>query len=283
MKNGIFNTFRCFLLALFSFFSFESWAWWSVGHRVVANIAYQHLTTSAKNKVDTLVKEFKKVTPEINSFEKMAVWPDTLYGKEKIGLTFNWHFVDSPYIVDGTRSQIIFRQDNIIWSLETIIDALKNNQASAYELSRLLAFLVHFLGDIHQPLHNISLVSAMHPKGDEGGNAYAVIFNQETVNLHRVWDNCFNEFNVDESRENIDRISQQITTTYPIEYFRKEINQMQPTAWSKEGYRNAIHFAYTTAEGEPLDSAYVNQGRQLIKREIALAGYRLALLLNRLY
>lgn len=280
MIKHFYKVFCCFI---FFCVTINCYSWWSLGHEIVANIAYQQLTPKAKIKVDNLLKEFIKVTPGVTSFEQMAVWADTLYWKQKIYLTFGWHFIDNPYRADNVSSRFYTHSNNAVWAVNNILRSFTDNQASTYEQARMLAFLAHIVGDLHQPLHNVSRISVTHPEGDKGGNDFQIIFNGNRVKLHEVWDNAFGEFDCEDSLTTVKKMSTAISTSYPPSYFGSRINALAPEVWSKEGFENAVKVVYKTKENGIPDTRYLAESKELIKAEIALAGYRLANILNNLF
>lgn len=133
-----------------------TFAWNFIGHAVIAQIAYQQLTPTAKKKVDRLVTTFSHVYPNVDSYQEMSDWADTV---RKDGVTeFSaWHFIDKPFSVDGS-SLPYYAKENVAWAItktENSLTVAKNpfNQALS------LAMLTHFVGDIEQPLHCATRVS----------------------------------------------------------------------------------------------------------------------------
>lgn len=295
LPQSIINYVAFTFLALFSL---NTYSWWSLGHKVVAHIAYQNLNVKAKNKVDALIIQFNSVHPEIDSLEQMAIWPDELHGKQNIFLYFHWHYITRPiYDINPpnnaqsrprdkrVRNKTTIDTDNSVWALHQIINILQKNQAeSLYEQARLFAFLIHITGDMHQPLHNATHISSLHPEGDRGGNEYFITYNGKSVNLHQVWDSGFGLFTGSESLHHVDELSRYITTKYPLSYFEAAtIQNLSPASWSDEGVNHAIEYVYVTPENETTNRIYINNGKKLSEKEVALAGYRLAALLNQFW
>lgn len=144
--------------------------------------------------------------------------------------------------------------------------------------------LAHFVGDIHQPLHTVSLFSAAHPDGDQGGNKFVIIEKSQRSNLHKLWDSGFGLYdNENASPEQIRELTNTITASYPRTYFgEKVINELSPEAWTKEGMKNAVTYVYKTPENIAPSVDYWNTGKRVSSEQVALAGYRLAQLLNQL-
>lgn len=273
------------ILFIFSIFTINSFAWWDTGHMVIAEIAYQNLKPEVKNKVDNLVEVFRKEHPDVQTFPQMAAWPDALHSQQKILLYYHWHFIDIPLSGDGTHPhKNIIYSDNVAWAIRTITRSFSNHQAHIDEKARLLTFLIHTIGDIHQPLHTVSRVTAALPDGDEGGNIYPVFYNGQQINLHQLWDKGFGLYDdADKTPKHIREIANTITTLYPINYFGQRINNLNVENWLKEGMSNAQKFVYVTPVNQQPSAIYCENGKKLVAEQSALAGYRLANLLNQLF
>lgn len=272
---------RCILIFAISFPTFS---WNTVGHMVVANIAYAYLEPLQRERVDKIVKDFSKEYSNYNTFNQLATWPDSLHS-QKVETFTHWHYIDIPFSTDGTPLKNISDTDNVIWAIQLIKPIVENYKANYYERARFLAFLEHIVGDIHQPLHTTARISATYPDGDQGGNLYSVKYpaiKPQTMSLHRLWDQGFDLFTGDTSQENIAMLSTMITANYPKSYFGDKNNELNPVKWGDEGFSLATGFVYSTPEKAVPDSVYVAVGTEIVKQQVALAGYRLAMLLNEL-
>ena len=103
----------------------------------------------------------------------MGPWPDTLRG-QKIELYTRWHYTNLAFSADGTPLKNTVDTDNAVWAINHLLPIIGNTKANRFERARSLAFLVHIVGDLHQPLHSITRISAAHPEGDHGGNLYFI-------------------------------------------------------------------------------------------------------------
>lgn len=276
------------LLPTMLFFTWLTWvlpltafAWNSFGHMVVANIAYQHLNPAVREKVDNLVTYFHQEYPNMHSFMQIAYWPDRLHS-QKIETFTHWHYINYAFSNDGTPLKNLIDTDNAIWAFNTITVVVKNIKANPYERARFLAFLIHIVGDLHQPLHTTSRVSAVHSNGDNGGNLYYVLYNNTRIKLHKLWDSSLGVFEGDDSPERVNTVTNIITSLYPENYFGNKINDFNPENWAKEGMNNAELYVYNTPENQIVSPTYIEMGKQVAEQEIALAGYRLAQLLNQM-
>ena len=263
----------------------SAYSWGPVGHMLVANIAYQKLNPEVRGKVDQLVSYLHTEYPSMAQFTQVAIWPDTL-GSQKIISYQHWHYIDVPLSGDGTSlaGKDLIDDDNAVWALNSIQGVVKNEKkGNPYERARFLSFLVHIVGDLHQPLHTVSYVSEKHPDGDRGGNDYHVRYAGSKTQLHHVWDTGVGAFNNDTSPANIAALTDRLTSRYPESYFGNEkLEDIKPENWTKEGMANAKEYVYITTEDKELSSQYVQNGQRLADQQVTLAGYRLARMLNTL-
>lgn len=273
------------IMSLFIYFIFlnQSYAWSPNVHMVIANIAYDRLTPTARVKIDQMVNDFSHEYPHTNTFILLARWADDIKG-QNISLFSHWHYIDVPFSQDNTPLKEISDTDNILWALSNIQPIMQNEHANPYERARFLAFFVHCLSDLHQPLHTTSRISQKYPYGDQGGNLYTVQFPDaaHTTSLHRLWDNGFNIYTGDAKPETIQEWSDYLTKHYPEAYFATEIQNINFNDWQDEGYQLSITFVYDTPENKIPSADYTNKGKEIIEQRVTLAGYRVAYLLNKL-
>jgi hypothetical protein len=278
MKSLLRNIFLMLFMAL----SFNAYGWNAMGHMVVANIAYQHVTPVVRVKLDKMIATFAKEYPQDSTLTKMSSWPDALRG-QKIELYTHWHYIDLAISMDGTPTKNLSDTDNAVWAINLMKPILQNAHANPYEQSRFLAFMVHVVGDLHQPLHTVSRISAAHPDGDKGGNLFTVrrsAGNGAAVSLHKIWDDGAGFLDGDETQAKIDAISQLVTTTYPEQSFGVATTDLNPEHWAKEGFSMAAKSVYATPEGQVPSTSYTESEKKIVQQQLALAGYRLANLLN---
>jgi hypothetical protein len=103
-----------------------------------------------------------------------------------------------------------------------------------------------------------------------------------SITLHKLWDDGAGLLNGDESTSNVNQIAQQVTASYPETYFGNKAKDLDPAHWGKEGTETAINSVYTTPENQLPSTSYIENEKKIVSQELALAGYRLANLLNTL-
>ncbi|USQ13072.1 S1/P1 nuclease [Legionella lytica] len=268
---------RGFMLFGCFFCSFNAFAWWDSGHRLVALIAYNNLDFESQRKFDELTQTLRRDYPKAN----LATWPDAIR-KQSIEAYTHWHYLDTPYSSDGSATGVSVDTDNAVWALAQINRVLSNKEVPPSEQARFTSFLVHITGDLHQPLHAIARSNKELPQGDEGGNLFWVKdpnHQESLITLHALWDSNFGLFK-DLSEEKLQRIAEEITSAYPRDYFSNQELNAPPKIWAQESYSLAKNWVYSTTEKEVPSLEYQKQSQELIKQRIALAGYRLALLLT---
>lgn len=265
--------FACLPLKLF--------AWNETGHMLVAQIAYDKLKPTAREKVDKMLVDFQREYPEVKSFEQLACWPDMIRW-QKIDTFSHWHYIDQPLLRDNATPVNTVDTDNVIWAINKIKPILRNERANVYERARFLAMYAHIIGDIHQPLHTVSLVTPDFPKGDQGGNLYFIRYNGKRINLHKLWDEAVGMYSQNIAPEQVAYISNQLTARYPEAYFAERMKLVSAEDWAKEGVNMSNTYVYATPKDQIPSEAYVQSGQKVAQEQIVIAGYRLAQALNEL-
>ncbi len=257
-----------------------AFAWDSFGHRVVAVIAYQHLTPNAKSWVNHITEHGDKHYSALARIQYGAMWPDFLKGK---GVTqYNgWHFVDLPDVLPGGKAPVHVPKENAIWAVLHCVDILKNKQSSAKDQLFALRFLLHVTADITQPLHTTSLYSREFPNGDRGGNFYPIRMGKIKY-LHPLWDQGLGLLKYKRKRitKQVLQLSDQIQQKFPQNHFAVKQLLFNPVSWAQQSHQMAVNFAYKTPENQRPNQQYLDKGRIIVMQQLALAGYRLARLLN---
>jgi hypothetical protein len=278
-----------------------SYAWWEAGHMIVSNIAYHHLNTQAKKEVIRLLPfmAVESTTRKDYSFNSkqpnytvmaMSHWPDDLNAYPNYLKTMKtWHYIQHPYTDDGTPLPAFIPRDNVVWAISQLRNHLHQKKGNDYDKVRSLAALIHFVGDIHQPLHCAEYHSQDLPNGDRGGNEYKLYFKEPNgdviYNLHMLWDSALQLYtdkgyshNVD-SLKDIDAITKEIMNDYPEVTFGSKSKIIDPEAWEAESHALAKDAHDLPFKGKPSE-AYLKENTVIAEQQMALAGYRLAHVLN---
>ena len=287
-------------------FASPAFGWNATGHRIVAAIAYERLTPKTRARVDELLRmhpdyqQFTSDAPENPAararavFLAASVWPDTIKGDPRfwddthpdaqptpalpgfpnMKRHTNWHYFDTPYAPDGAPLQHQ-APPNALTELPRLIRELGRAPESVEVYD--LPWIEHIAGDVHQPLHCVSRFLKSSPMGDAGGNG---VFIAPRGNLHSLWDGAAGN---ETSDAYVTSYAAQAVAEYPAPA-RIEKN---PGKWIAEGARLAIAEVYTfgleTGSREhpiELPASYLENARRVARAQVALAGYRLAAVLN---
>ena len=235
------------------------WAWHATPHRIVAQIAYNHLTPAAGDQVDRIINHLHKIEPKVHDVASASVLPDRIKF-EGITIYNHWHYINLPKP----------DKHNIVWVINKLIKSLKDKQANKTYQALNLSFLLHLVGDIHEPMHCIQRYS--------GGNSYPI--KGRAKNLHTLWDEAFYFYGKNKHyRYWAKRLDQEM----PKPILAKALKTELPFQWAKESYAIARDVAYQTPLGKRPTIGYRKQGERLLKRRIVVAGYRLAHILNDIF
>lgn len=256
-------------------------AWGADGHHIVARIALLRMTPAAKQAAQELLGA--------DDFVASSTWADQVRSARPE--TYNWHFVDIPVgqnTYDPARDcKATDRGDCIIAELQRAEVEITNSALRIEPRREALKFLIHFVGDLHQPLHAID-------NADKGGNDVHVTLvgqpppTRGTLNLHAVWDSSILSQRTVMNEEEYANLLLQSAPAHradaPIDF----------VAWALESHRLAETCAYAYpgfAPGHPplstvvvdLDVAYQQKAQTVIAQQLTLAGLRLADTLNRVF
>jgi len=252
---------RCFALPLLLLILVPRTAfpWGPNGHRVVGRIAEHHLSPAAARGVAAILGS--------ESLAQASTWPDEIRSDPAWNKAKPWHFVTIP---DGAtyESSAKSPDGDVIEAIARFSKVVQDPQAEAENKVEALRFLVHFVGDLHQPLH-------VGRPGDQGGNLVKVTWFDAETNLHAVWD----EKIIEAEKLSFSELAEFID--HPTE---TEIRTWQSGGvldWVQESMDNRAR-VYAIGDGK-LGYLYAYQNGPLVKRRLLQAGIRLAGLLNGLF
>jgi len=291
-------------------------AWNDRGHMSVAYVAYQNLKPATRDRVNALLKlnpryndwaakvdqQMPNASPDDKNlmiFMLAATWADEIKrdrsykqdgtqggnrpdnspdpgrntGYDDLLMHKYWHFIDTPFSTDGTPFPPIptpNAQERIAL-FRTVLASASSDELKSYDL----VWLLHIVGDIHQPLHASTRVSQPNPDGDAGGNL--VKLDCAKCELHFFWD---------------DLLGTQSDLKTAVKGARKLpkakaalVAKTDENDWIAESFQQAQHVVYAPPVGPgsgpyTLTIEYKKKAGKLAKQRVALAGARLAKLLN---
>jgi hypothetical protein len=166
------------------------------GHMMTASIAFDRLNPRAKAKVNELLAiEIQPANESAQSkdFINASHWADDLRDYPEFKFLEPFHYINQPFTTDGTPLPASLpNPDNILKALKDNVNILRTSPDKNAQ-ARALRLIIHFVGDLHQPLHSATRVSQAHPGGDLGSNSFFIKLKQpdgtlKDRNLHSYWD-----------------------------------------------------------------------------------------------
>ncbi len=250
------------LLMIFSLVGAQSvGAYGSTGHRVVAEIAQRHLSDVAREKIREILGK-QSLAEVANWADEMKSNPDEYWRKADVYHYLNVprgkSFEESPRNPDG----------DVLSAYEEFVATLKSAKASRAEKEHALKFLVHIVGDMHQPLH-------FGHASDWGGNRVKVMWFDEITNLHSVWDTAL----VDQEKLSFTEWANFLDKAGPAEI--AEYQKATPIDWIHEGL--AMRDMIYDVGDKSFSYDYIYKYRPLIRKQLHKGGIRLAGILNEIF
>jgi hypothetical protein len=260
-------------------------AWGTTGHMLTAQIAYSTLSPQARAEADRLIAVLATADPRTPHFVPAAVWMDEVRGSGLRAMD-TWHYINLPINAGGLAEVPAALQTNVVWAIDQAAATLADPEATDFERAFTLRILLHVVGDVHQPLHCVGRFTEALPKGDRGGNLFFIQPVEEGApdQLHWLWDATVGLYpRIDEEsdwQQPIAALAEQIMASHPLPVlpvWRRGIAE----EWAREGFELAHTAVYDgVAEGAPVTREYVARAWAVIPERLALAGYRLAQILE---
>ncbi|TLP74012.1 S1/P1 nuclease [Maribacter sp. ACAM166] len=247
------------LVVLVANFTFANDMVWSkTGHRVVGEVAEQYLSKKAKRAISNLL-DGKSLAAVANFGDEIKA--DRAYSKFSA-----WHYVNIPF--DKTYADVEPNEyGDLVQGINSCIDIIKDETSSREDKVFYLKFLVHLIGDLHQPMH-------VGREEDKGGNDIQLQWFGKGTNLHRVWDSNMITDNGMSFTE--------LAFEYP-EMSKQQVRYLQDGTlldWVEESHQLAESVYESVATGEKLGYRYSYDWWDTVADQLQKGGIRLASVLN---
>jgi hypothetical protein len=268
----------------------------------VAAIAYKQMAAADRKRIANMLRQHPdfaaKWKPGVAAsglpwdeylFMQASIWPDTIRGNKQYDHP-TWHYINKPYEPSDVRFKPN-QPENVLTALDLNKRIAIDHTAEPADRAVALCWVFHLIGDLHQPLHAVTLVNELFPMGDRGGNDFYVRTPSGTMNLHTYWDGLFDQY---QSPAQIDAFATRILAARK----RPDLLEMETRTadgWVYESLSLAVAAAYNhtpdplhsyertpltpakTAEtATPLPEGYDANAHANGERRVALAGFRLA-------
>lgn len=308
-----------FVLVLILLAQQSTYCWNNTGHMLVARIAWDNLSPAAQQRMVALLLQapadscLRQLFPNDSRpliqrqrefFMLAATWPDVIRpngnNDPRKCIKYHqrdWHFVD--HFWTGTSGSVSDPPHNVSIPVDEINAGERlhffrallacNCNLPANERAMALAWMLHLVGDIHQPLHTSGRVTSFpgENQGDAGGNSFKLPNPHKT--LHSYWDNIIDNTVLQQPNENfrqyIERLSGQLEQAFPASTFATTLQPGNIDAWILESLDKAKANAYpaTLQRNQLPNPQYADNTFRVSNRAIAQAGFRLANMLSQLF
>lgn len=257
---------KLFLLLTFSFVFNTTNAvnkpdWGATGHRAVGEIAELHLSKKAKKEIEKLLGG--------QGLALVSTYGDDIKSDDAYDKYYTWHFVNFPFDVKYEDSEKNKRGD-IVMGIDHCIKVLKDPNATEQDKIFFLKFLVHLIGDLHQPMH-------VGREEDRGGNDIKLEWHRKKSNLHRVWDSeMINFYNMSYSElaSNRKKLSKAQV---------ERIKEGSILDWTYESQALAKKVYASAAPEAKLSYRYSYDHFEMVTSQLQKSGIRLAKVLNEIF
>lgn len=299
---------RLLLAGIAALAPFAAPAWDAGGHMLVGQIAWQQLTPAARQKSSALIQTLEKTYNEGQAYnfvtagcwmDDMRAKPDYAWGK--------WHYVTIPWTPSGMPCKIPAEGPHIVWAIGENLKTLRDPAAAKEQRALALAMLIHFVGDLHQPLHATD-------RGDRGGNAFSIhgvpftdLFPGTLANLHSYWDKAYGfdrggtkvvatwqcpplaQRPKAPGEGTVAEHAAKLMAAYPPEALWQLQEPLSAVVWTRESHLIGCLAGYPLGpqpgfhEIVEISPDFAAQAGRIAQQRVVLAGYRLGRLLNELF
>ena len=248
------NKFICFIVMSTLLFP-----WGKTGHRTTGEVAESFLTEKTQSEIKKILKD--------PSLAVASTWADEMRSNPEFRKYSAWHYVNMPLNVKYVDAKKSSRGD-VVQAIKICKNKLNDSSVSMNEKAFYLRFLVHLVGDIHQPLH-------VGRAEDRGGNEIKVKWFGDDTNLHRVWDTHI----IDDFQMSYTELANHLQNNFDS----KDIEVLSEDEWINES-QSLVKEVYSKVQsGDSLGYDYIYQNFDLIKLQLFTAGVRLADTLNSIF
>jgi hypothetical protein len=269
-------------------------AWGPEGHAIIAEIAEARLSDAALTQVAQILSADDSGAKHL---DQIASWPDAIRPAKPE--TAPWHFVDIPLDVSSYDATRDCKDGNcVVAAMQRFAGVLRDRNADARARVEALKYVVHFMGDIHQPLHcETDLSKFPPPEGDRGGNKIHLTYFGKPMNFHALWDGGIIEEALDVELGPHFTPDLQATAAEAAKLNQK-IRPSDAAAWAPDGLSTQLETATVqwateshalaqsayrqlpTPRNQGWEGAYREQEWPVVETQLTRAGVRLAKILN---
>lgn len=242
-------------------------SWGVTGHRTIGKIAAGHLSSQAKAAIHELIGD--------TTLAEISTWADEVRGQPAFRNTGPWHYINLPLGLDFADFEAKVKdmtQDNVYSALqqqERILGAATSTRPQKVEA---LKFIVHFVGDLHQPMH-------VSREEDKGGNTIQLNYDGNGTNLHALWDSKL----IDHQGLTYEQMAEKYDHATPAQIKQWQSDPLIQWIWESYQASSKLYEEIDALKSRAIDDSYYQAHIAIIEDRIEKAGIRLAGVLNEIF
>ena len=234
--------------------------WGSTAHRAMSEVASLYLTENTANKINEILDGETIVT--------VSTYADDIKSDSRYDKYYNWHFINME-LDEDYEDTVPSEKGDLFIAINTCLDILESDSSTDSEKSFYLKLLIHFIGDLHQPMH-------IGRYEDRGGNRINVKWFGRNSNLHRVWDSdMINGYNMSYSE-----LAKHLPSPKKLEI---EFERDDLIDWVNEVHSYTRKIYNDVSVNDNLGYEYQYENFQTVRDLLLIGGLRLASVLNYLF
>ncbi len=242
-------------------------SWGVTGHHAIGKIAENHLTASAKSAVHELLGS--------ETLADVASWADEVRNEPEYKSTGSWHYINLPLGLSYSdfQKQVEGMSEANVYSALLQQEKIVTDKSTTREQKAVaLKFIVHFVGDLHQPMH----VSRAE---DKGGNTIQLNYNGQGTNLHSVWDTKL----IEHEGGDYQQVAARVDHASPAQIKQWQSDPLIKWIWESYTISSRLYAEVDAMKSRSIDDSYYTAHIGIIHERLEQAGVRLAGVLNTLF
>jgi hypothetical protein len=242
-------------------------SWGVTGHRTIGKIAENHLTPQAKAAIRELL--------DTETLARASTWPDEVRSQPDYRHTASWHFINLPLGLTYADFQAKVQgmtQENVYSALQKEEQILGSAISSRQEKIEALKYIVHFVGDLHQPMH-------VSREEDKGGNTIQLNYEGHGTNLHSLWDSKL----IEHEGLTYEQMAMKYDQASPAQIKQWQSDPLLQWIWESYQASSQLYAEVDAMHDRSIDDSYYQAHIGIVRDRIEKAGIRLAGVLNTIF
>lgn len=242
-------------------------SWGYTGHRTIGLITENHLTPSAKTAIRELLGD--------TSIAEACTWADDARREPQYANTANWHFLNLPLglnYTDFKKYIDTLKTENVYSALINAEKELTDKNTTKQQKVHALKFMMHFVGDLHQPMH-------ISREEDKGGSTIQVNYNDKGTNLHSLWDTRM----LEKEGLSFTQLAAKFDTISEVDIKKWQSEPILNWMWESYQISTELYAEIEQMNKKVIDDTYYQKHMPTVQLRMQQAAIRLAGLLNKIY